>query len=108
MISVDGNWGQWGGWSMCTKTCKQGKQSRTRECNSPAPQHGGRKCDGEAQESQVCNQNVPCPSEFGFTIYLSLFFSFAKLEINFRCRVFRASRIIFRVTWHVEKYYIST
>ena len=63
MISVDGNWGQWGGWSMCTKTCKQGKQSRTRECNTPAPQHGGKKCDGEAQESQVCNHNIPCPGE---------------------------------------------
>ena len=74
MISVDGNWGEWGEWRTCTKTCKEGKQSRTRECNSPAPQHGGKKCDGEAQESQVCNQNVPCPSEFGFTTALLLFF----------------------------------
>ena len=77
MFSVDGNWGEWGEWSTCTKTCKGGKQSRTRECNSPAPQHGGKKCDGEAQESQVCNQNVPCPSEFGFTIALLLFFPFS-------------------------------
>ena len=62
---VDGNWGQWSEWSTCTKTCKQGKQSRTRECNTPAPQYGGKKCDGEATETQVCNQNVPCPGKLG-------------------------------------------
>ena len=64
---VDGNWGTWGGWSTCTKTCKQGKQSRTRECNSPAPLHGGNKCDGEAEETQVCNHNVPCPGKLGLS-----------------------------------------
>ena len=61
MLSVDGNWGEWSEWSTCTKTCKQGKQSRTRECNSPAPQYGGKECDGEAKESQVCNDKIPCP-----------------------------------------------
>ena len=61
LILVDGNWGEWSEWSTCTKTCKQGKQSRTRECNLPAPRHGGKKCEGQAQESQVCNDKVPCP-----------------------------------------------
>ena len=60
-ISVDGNWGEWGEWSTCTKTCRQGKQSRTRECNSPASQHGGKKCEGEPKDSRVCNEKVPCP-----------------------------------------------
>ncbi|XP_027059146.1 coadhesin-like isoform X4 [Pocillopora damicornis] len=58
---VDGNWGEWSEWSSCTKTCKQGKQSRTRVCNAPAPQYGGKKCDGEGKETQVCNDKVPCP-----------------------------------------------
>ncbi|RMX56263.1 hypothetical protein pdam_00011446 [Pocillopora damicornis] len=58
---VDGNWGKWSEWSTCTKTCKQGKQSRTRECNSPSPQYGGKKCDGDGKETQVCNDKVPCP-----------------------------------------------
>ncbi|KAJ7352814.1 hypothetical protein OS493_033624 [Desmophyllum pertusum] len=58
---VDGNWGKWSEWSTCTKTCKEGKQSRSRECNSPTPQYGGKKCDGQSTDSQVCNQNVPCP-----------------------------------------------
>ena len=60
-LSVDGTWGEWSKWSTCTKTCKQGKQSRTRECNSPAPQYGGKKCDGESKDSRVCNEKVPCP-----------------------------------------------
>ncbi|XP_022785409.1 A disintegrin and metalloproteinase with thrombospondin motifs adt-1-like [Stylophora pistillata] len=60
-VSVDGNWGEWGEWSTCTKTCKQGEQSRSRKCNLPTPQYGGRKCDGEGKESQVCNDKVPCP-----------------------------------------------
>ena len=58
---VDGNWGEWSAWSACSKTCKQGKQSRKRECNSPAPQNGGKKCEGESSQDQVCNQNIPCP-----------------------------------------------
>jgi len=70
LLLVDGNWGEWGEWSTCTKTCKQGKQARTRECNSPAPKYGGKKCDGEAQESQVCNQNAPCPGKLKFTTSL--------------------------------------
>ena len=60
-ILVDGNWGEWGEWSTCTKTCRQGKQSRSRECNSPAPKYGGKKCAGEGMETQVCNDKVPCP-----------------------------------------------
>ncbi len=73
---VDGNWGEWSEWSTCTKTCKQGKQSRTRECNSPAPQYGGKKCNGTSSQKQVCNQNVPCPGK----LWLSL--TFFVLEIT--------------------------
>ncbi|CAH3135598.1 unnamed protein product, partial [Porites lobata] len=58
---VNGNWGEWSEWSACTKSCKHGKQSRKRECNSPAPKYGGKTCDGDSSEYQVCNENVPCP-----------------------------------------------
>ena len=58
---VDGNWGEWSEWSACTKTCKQGIQSRSRKCNSPVPQYGGKKCEGDSDEDQVCNEKVPCP-----------------------------------------------
>ena len=61
VLIVNGNWGEWSEWSTCTKSCKQGKQSRKRECNSPAPKYGGKTCNGDANEYQVCNENVPCP-----------------------------------------------
>ena len=74
---VDGNWGQWSQWSTCTKSCKQGKQSRTRECNSPSPKYGGKKCDGEAQQSQVCNDKVPCPGMLRFSRNSNYYFSYS-------------------------------
>lgn len=60
---VNGNWGQWGQWSACTKTCKEGKQSRKRECNSPTPQYGGKACEGKAVGIRICYANVPCPGQ---------------------------------------------
>ena len=61
MLLVDGNWAEWSEWSTCSKTCKEGQQSRTRECNSPAPQYGGKVCEGDSNQTQVCNGDVPCP-----------------------------------------------
>ena len=58
---MDGNWSAWSAWSTCSKSCKQGEQSRTRECSSPEPQYGGKKCEGSAGEKTVCNKDVPCP-----------------------------------------------
>ncbi|XP_074625866.1 coadhesin-like [Acropora palmata] len=65
-FSVDGNWGKWSKWSECSKTCKQGTQTRKRECSSPAAQYGGKKCPGKSMETQDCNKNVPCPGEVNF------------------------------------------
>ena len=61
---VDGNWSEWSKWSTCSKTCKQGKHSRGRKCDSPAPKYGGKKCQGESSEIEACNEKVPCPGEF--------------------------------------------
>ena len=54
---VDGNWGTW---SKCNKPCGGGKQSR--ECNNPAPAHGGKSCAGS--NAQRCNtQECPHPQK---------------------------------------------
>ena len=63
--TVNGNWGEWSEWSACSKMCKQGKYSRKRKCDSPAPQYGGMKCEGDANQDKVCNENIPCPGEKG-------------------------------------------
>ncbi|TKC36722.1 hypothetical protein EI555_015341, partial [Monodon monoceros] len=64
--AVDGNWGCWSSWSTCDATYKR---SRTRECNNPAPQQGGKSCEGERRQVEHCtfsimqNDGQPCISD---------------------------------------------
>ncbi|GAA6107134.1 SCO-spondin isoform X2 [Tachysurus ichikawai] len=52
---VDGGWSQWGPWSECSSPCGGGVKLRTRYCNNPAPQGGGRECGGSADQQKECN-----------------------------------------------------
>ncbi|XFG08582.1 hypothetical protein AB1E19_012206 [Capra hircus] len=57
---VDGNWSEWSPWEECTRSCGRGNRTRTRTCNNPSAQHGGRPCEGTAVETIMCNIR-PCP-----------------------------------------------
>ncbi|KAM4812745.1 hemicentin-1 [Urocitellus parryii] len=57
---VDGHWSEWSLWEECTKNCGRGNRTRTRTCNNPSAQHGGRPCEGNAVETIMCNIK-PCP-----------------------------------------------
>ncbi|XP_053447927.1 thrombospondin-2 isoform X2 [Nycticebus coucang] len=57
---IDGRWSPWSPWSACTVTCAGGIRERTRVCNSPEPQHGGKTCVGDVTERQMCNKRS-CP-----------------------------------------------
>jgi hypothetical protein len=57
---VDGRWSPWSPWSACTVTCAGGIRERTRVCNSPEPQYGGKDCVGDVKEHQMCNKRS-CP-----------------------------------------------
>ncbi|XP_042523666.1 thrombospondin-2-like, partial [Dipodomys spectabilis] len=57
---VDGRWSPWSPWSACTVTCAGGIRERSRVCNSPEPQHGGKDCVGDLKEHQMCNKRS-CP-----------------------------------------------
>ncbi|KAJ3590073.1 hypothetical protein NHX12_008030 [Muraenolepis orangiensis] len=59
-IKVDGRWGRWGAFGACSRTCSAGVQLAKRECNSPAPDHGGKYCYGLRIKYRSCNLN-PCP-----------------------------------------------
>ena len=61
-MSVDGGWGDFGEWSDCTKECGSGTHLRERTCENPAPQNGGRNCEGKALEIEECN-TLPCPGQ---------------------------------------------
>ena len=58
--AVDGNWGEFSAWSECTATCGGGSMTRKRSCDSPAPDNGGNDCEGDDEETAVCNED-PCP-----------------------------------------------
>nr|ADX36088.1 thrombospondin-1 [Ambystoma mexicanum] len=57
---INGHWGPWSLWDTCTVTCGGGVQKRGRLCNNPAPQYGGKECQGDASEGQLCNKE-DCP-----------------------------------------------
>ncbi len=61
-ISVHGEWSDWKDWSDCSVLCDGGTKSRTRQCDDPVPQHGGRYCKGPAQEIAECNTDA-CPGK---------------------------------------------
>ncbi|XP_056000284.1 hemicentin-1-like isoform X2 [Ostrea edulis] len=72
---VDGRWSAYGAfsaWSSCSVTCGGGVQDRSqkRTCSNPAPNYGGKSCDGDDTntEQQACNTH-PCPIDGGWSAY---------------------------------------
>jgi len=57
---VDGQWSEWTAFGKCSKTCGGGTKERTRSCDSPKPQNGGRDCKGPAVQETECN-TFKCP-----------------------------------------------
>ena len=57
----------WSKFRECSASCGGGVKERTRECDNPLPQHGGKTCVeqelGPAMEEASCNTQ-PCPSKF--------------------------------------------
>ncbi len=61
---VDGVWSDWSDWvsqGSCSVTCGGGtlSQTRTRQCNNPAPSNGGNQCSGASTETQ----NIACNTQ---------------------------------------------
>ncbi|XP_034531212.1 hemicentin-1 [Notolabrus celidotus] len=60
LCPVDGKWSSWVSWGACSVSCGGGTRQRTRLCANPAPQHGGRQCEGNDVHIDFCNSD-PCP-----------------------------------------------
>ena len=61
---VDGGWSKWTSWNKCPVTCDWGNHTRSRKCDNPSPQHGGRECKGKPVENRVCYAGKRCPSRY--------------------------------------------
>ncbi|XP_062855028.1 properdin isoform X2 [Trichomycterus rosablanca] len=59
----NGNWGAWSSFSPCSVTCGVGRHTKQRECDNPAPKHGGQYCSGQTTEISLCTIQTPCPAD---------------------------------------------
>ncbi|TNN53843.1 A disintegrin and metalloproteinase with thrombospondin motifs 8 [Liparis tanakae] len=64
LVSVDGGWSSWGPWRSCSRTCGGGVEFSYRECTAPGPLNGGRYCEGQRVQYQICNTQ-PCEDDNG-------------------------------------------
>uniref|UniRef100_A0A3Q1C1Q0 Netrin receptor UNC5 n=1 Tax=Amphiprion ocellaris TaxID=80972 RepID=A0A3Q1C1Q0_AMPOC len=55
IVFVDGGWDEWSEWTVCSSQCDR---QRSRECNSPAPRHRGRMCEGNSEASENCTDGL--------------------------------------------------
>ncbi|KAH3893360.1 hypothetical protein DPMN_017507 [Dreissena polymorpha] len=53
-------WGSCQFWKSCSVTCLKGTRSRTRLCDSPAPQHEGSYCTGQQNGTETCVSRDNC------------------------------------------------
>lgn len=52
---IDGHWSCWSSWSTCDATLKK---HRSRTCSNPAPQRGGRPCQGPEKQVEECTISI--------------------------------------------------
>jgi len=68
---VDGGISGWGPWSGCDISCGVGgKRKRTRDCNDPLPQFGGKDCEPfEKEDIEECNKTGECPENCVWSLW---------------------------------------
>lgn len=65
LCPVDGHFSSWSAFGQCSKTCSGGVHKRTRACQNP--KNGGKNCEGNSEETESCNSQIPCPVHGGFS-----------------------------------------
>ena len=56
LTAIDGGWSTFTGWSDCSTPCGDGTQTRSRVCDNPEPDHGGKPCEGNSTQTRTCNE----------------------------------------------------
>lgn len=57
--AVHGNWGEWALPGPCSSACGEGLQMSVRLCDNPAPNYGGKYCEGTNARTQECRSQCP-------------------------------------------------
>uniref|UniRef100_A0A7N8Y2N6 Netrin receptor UNC5 n=1 Tax=Mastacembelus armatus TaxID=205130 RepID=A0A7N8Y2N6_9TELE len=55
LCPIDGGWDEWSEWTLCSSQCER---QRSRECNSPAPRHRGKMCEGNSEATENCTDGL--------------------------------------------------
>uniref|UniRef100_A0A8C4IFU1 Netrin receptor UNC5 n=1 Tax=Dicentrarchus labrax TaxID=13489 RepID=A0A8C4IFU1_DICLA len=55
LCPIDGGWDEWSEWTVCSSQCER---QRSRECNSPAPRHRGKMCEGNSEATENCTDGL--------------------------------------------------
>ncbi|XP_056135555.1 netrin receptor UNC5D [Lampris incognitus] len=55
LCPIDGGWDEWSEWTVCSSQCER---LRKRDCNSPAPRHRGKMCEGDSQMTENCTNGL--------------------------------------------------
>ena len=82
---------------MCSAVCGEGTQTKTRQCNNPAPAHGGAQCNGVSSQTQNCNPG-PCPGDMFLNVVFVL--NFSQIITSFLFPVFISQHLYF--TTHIK------
>lgn len=62
--TVDGSWSAWSSDGVCSVTCGKGRLTKTRMCDSPLPQYGGKFCAGSDTKTEICQLDAKCPGGY--------------------------------------------
>ncbi|XP_044218087.1 netrin receptor UNC5D isoform X3 [Thunnus albacares] len=55
LCPIDGGWDEWSEWTVCSSQCEK---QRSRGCNSPAPRHRGKTCEGNSEATENCTDGL--------------------------------------------------
>ena len=62
---MDGHWTKFTPWSNCDVNCGEGKKKRIARCGNPAPDNGGKECEGGTKDENGIQIKIEVESCMG-------------------------------------------
>ena len=80
---INGNWGEWSESVPCSMTCGTDQRTLSRQCDSPAAQHGGQACQGDSLMTEACTLQQ-CPVDGVWTAWTETASCLQTCGVDFR------------------------